>query len=104
MDVAVKFTSENAAGQRRIASGRREDRRRRRSKSDPTLSMLVGQLIAARVRVGFTQDQVASKMRTTKSAISRLESGVRHRPTLTTIENYALVVGCRVEIRLRPLP
>lgn len=104
MDFAAKLTGEKGAGQCRITTGRQADRRRRRRKSDPTLSMLVGQLIAARVRAGFTQDQVASKMRTTKSAISRLESGVRHRPTLTTIENYALVVGCRVEIRLRPLP
>ena len=44
------------------------------------------------------------KLRTTKSAISRLECGTRNRPTLTTIENYALVVGCRVEIKLVPFP
>jgi len=31
-----------------------------------------------------------------------LESGKRSRPTLTTIENYALVAGCRVEVRLLP--
>jgi hypothetical protein len=33
--------------------------------------------------------------------ISRLENGLLHRPTLTTIETYAQVVGCRVEIRLK---
>ena len=52
----------------------------------------------------MTQQQVADRMRTTKSAISRLESGIAYRPKLGTIENYALVVGCRVEIKLRPLP
>jgi transcriptional regulator with XRE-family HTH domain len=43
-------------------------------------------------------------MRTTRSAISRLESGLGHRPRLTTLESYALVVGCRVEIVIRRGP
>ncbi|HEX9275170.1 MAG TPA: helix-turn-helix transcriptional regulator [Casimicrobiaceae bacterium] len=58
-------------------------------------------LIAARTAVGMTQDGVAARMGTTTSAVSRLESGVRTRPTLRTIENYALAVGARVEIRVR---
>jgi hypothetical protein len=41
-------------------------------------------------------------MWTTKSAVSRLESGCYARPTLDTIEKYALAVGARVEIRVRP--
>jgi predicted transcriptional regulator len=40
-------------------------------------------------------------MWTTKSVVSRLESGVRTRPTLSTIEKYALAVGALVEIRVR---
>jgi hypothetical protein len=40
--------------------------------------------------------------------ISRLESGFGTRPTMTTIEEYALAVGASVEIRVRtrfpPLP
>ncbi len=90
------------ASQHRIATNAREERHQRRRRADPTLNVLVGQMIAARMWVGLTQEQVASRMRTTKSAISRLESGAHHRPTLTTIENYALVVGCVVEIKLRP--
>lgn len=39
-----------------------------------------------------------------QSAVSRLERGLVHRPTLTTIENYALVVGCRIDIHLLPWP
>src|SRR5436190_31218 len=62
------------------------------------------ELVAARWRAGLTQNEVAQRLRTTKSAVSRLERCLRHRPTLTTIENYALVVGCRVEIHLAPWP
>jgi hypothetical protein len=43
--------------------------------------------------------EVAMKMWTTKSAVSRLESGCYARPNLDTIEKYALAVGARVEIR-----
>jgi transcriptional regulator with XRE-family HTH domain len=50
----------------------------------------------------MTQEQVAARMGTTASAISRLESGKLSRPTLTTIENYALVVGCHLTITVRP--
>ena len=76
----------------------------RRRTADRDLHLLIRELIAARVRAGLTQGQVASKMGTTKSAISRLENTTDHRPRLATIENYALVVGCRAEIRLRSLP
>lgn len=82
----------------------RTERRERRSAADPSLRRLIVQLVAARYRAGLTQEQIAWKLGTKKSAISRLESGFVHRPNLTTIENYALVVGCRVDIVLRPLP
>jgi DNA-binding XRE family transcriptional regulator len=75
-----------------------------RPDADKELYRLTRQLIAARGRAGLTQQQVALRLRTTKSAISRLERGLLHRPTLTTIESYALVVGCRVEVRLLPWP
>ena len=42
------------------------------------------------------------RMWTTKSAVSRLEKGHYARPTLDTIEKYALAIGARAEIRLRP--
>ena len=82
----------------------RATRQSRTRGADPALCRLVSELIAARVRSGLTQQQVAVRMGTTKSAISPLECGIVHRPTLTTVENYALVVGCRVEIKFRPLP
>jgi transcriptional regulator with XRE-family HTH domain len=57
----------------------------------------VADLVAARTAAGMTQ----GRMFTTKSAISRLENGVRTRPTLSTIEKYAFAVGAVVEIRVQ---
>ncbi len=87
-----------------LSRAEREERDWRRRKSDPLLDSLTRRLIDARHRAGLTQQDVADRMRTTRSAISRLESGLDHRPGLTTLESYALVVGCRIEIVLRPWP
>ena len=79
---------------------RKKTRGRRRLKADRTLQVLVADLVAARTAAGMTQQQVAERMWTTKSVVSRLESGVCTRPTLSTIEKYAVAVGALVEIRL----
>lgn len=63
---------------------------------------LVRELLAARLKAGLTQEQVAVSMGTTKSAISRLESGSSHSPSVSTLKRYAEAVGCDVEIRLVP--
>jgi transcriptional regulator with XRE-family HTH domain len=63
--------------------------------------MLVADLVAARTAARMTQEEVAVRMWTTKSVVSRLESGLCTRPTLTTIEKYAVAVGAVVEIRVR---
>ena len=76
-------------------------RGRRPLKADRTLQVLVADLVAARAAAGMTQEEVAVRMWTTKSAVSRLESGVCTRPTLSTIEKYAVAVGALVEIRVR---
>ena len=82
----------------RLAAARRRPRAFQR---DPTLQRLAAELVRARVRAGLTQREVARKMWTTQSAVSRLERGCTTRPSLTTIEKYALAVGCSVEIRLK---
>lgn len=64
---------------------------------------LIRELLAARGKAGFTQEQVAASMGTTKSAISRLEAGGKHSPSVTTLRKYARSVGCEVEIRLVPI-
>lgn len=63
---------------------------------------LVDQLLKARTRAGLTQDAVAERMGTTKSAISRLESAGKHAPSLATLKRYAQAVGCELHIELVP--
>ena len=82
----------------------RSARRERWRNSDPALRRVVVQLKAARLHAGLTQHQVAQRMRTTRSAVCRLERGAYSRPTLSTLENYALVVRRRIEVRLMPWP
>jgi DNA-binding XRE family transcriptional regulator len=63
---------------------------------------VVSQLLKARSRAGLTQDAVAERMGTTKSAISRLESAGKHAPSLSTLKRYASAVGCELQVKLVP--
>ena len=57
---------------------------------------LINQMLHARKRIGFTQAKIAKQMKTTTSAISRLESfsnKVGHSPTLNTLRRYAGAVN-----------
>jgi DNA-binding XRE family transcriptional regulator len=63
---------------------------------------LVREMLAARSRSGLTQEAVADRMGTTKSAVSRLEAAGKHAPSLTTLRKYAQAVGCHLEIKLVP--
>ncbi len=63
---------------------------------------LAREMLAARSRAGLTQEVVAELMGTTRSAVSRLEAGGKHAPSLTTLKKYAHAVGCRLEIKLVP--
>ena len=63
---------------------------------------LTREMLAARSKFGLTQEAVAERMGTTKSAVSRLEAAGKHAPSLTTLKKYAQAVGCRLEIKLVP--
>lgn len=63
---------------------------------------LVREMLAARARVGLSQEAVAELMGTTKSAISRLEAAGKHAPSVTTLKKYAQAVGCHLEIKFVP--
>ena len=63
---------------------------------------VANELIAARARAGLTQDAVAQRMGTTKSAISRLERSGKHAPSIGTLQRYAEAVGCELKIELLP--
>lgn len=62
---------------------------------------MIDALIEARTRAQLTQAEIASRMGTTESAISRLESG-RVKPSTRTLERYAQATGHKLHIRLEP--
>ena len=63
---------------------------------------LAREMLAARSRAGLTQEAVAARMGTTKSAISRLESAGKHAPSVASLKKYAAAVGCTLRIELVP--
>ena len=63
---------------------------------------LAHEMLAARARAGLTQEAVADRMGTTKSAISRLESAGKHAPSVASLKKYAAAVGCTLKIELVP--
>ena len=54
---------------------------------------VANQMLKARSRAGLTQDAVAERMGTTKSAVSRLESAGKR---------YAQAVGCELQVKFVP--
>ena len=59
------------------------------------------QLIKARLEKGLTQEEIAQKMGTSKSNISRLESLNNHyTPNLLTLINYANALNTKLHINL----
>ena len=61
---------------------------------------LAHELIAARVRAGLTQAELAQQMGTTQSAIARLESGAQL-PSVKTLLRFAKATRSRPILKLR---
>lgn len=61
------------------------------------------ELIAARLRAGLSQGQVAERMGTTQSVVARIESGARP-PSMRTVQRFAQAVGGRVVLRIEDAP
>lgn len=60
-------------------------------------------LLQARQQAGLTQEQLATRMGTTKSAVSRLEAALRsesHSPSFATLRKYAHACGKRLVITM----
>ena len=60
-------------------------------------------LLEARQKAGLTQEALARKMGTTKSAVSRLESSLRndkHSPSFATLKKYANACGKKLVVQL----
>lgn len=62
---------------------------------------LVSSLLEARSRAHLSQAEVASRMGTTESAVSRLESG-RVKPSTRALERSAKATSHRLRISLEP--
>ncbi len=62
---------------------------------------LARELIGARARAGLTQEQLAARMKTTRTVISRLEGG-RMKPSTRTLERFAKATGHKLKISLEP--
>ena len=58
-------------------------------------------LIEARTGAKLTQAELAERMKTTQSAVARLESG-RTRPSTRTLERIAQATGTRLRISFDP--
>jgi HTH-type transcriptional regulator / antitoxin HipB len=58
-------------------------------------------LLAAREQAGLTQAEVARRLGTHKSAISRMENHAED-IRLSTLQRYAEAVGCFLHLELRP--
>lgn len=58
-------------------------------------------LLAAREQAGLTQAEVARRLGTHKSAISRMENHAED-IRLSTLQRYAEAVGCFLDLQLRP--
>ena len=58
---------------------------------------LIDQLLTMRTKAGLTQEDLARKLGTNKSNISRLERG-RGNPSWETLNRYAAACGFRVKL------
>jgi predicted transcriptional regulator len=61
-------------------------------------------LLKARQQARLTQQQVAERMGTTTSAVSRLEASLtseRHSPSIATLRKYARACGKKLVVRMR---
>ena len=62
---------------------------------------IMSELIKARTRAGLNQAEIAKRMKTTQSAVARLESE-GHRASIKSLRSYAAATGHRVRIVLEP--
>ncbi len=71
-----------------------------RTKKEIELSMMLRE---AREKSDLSQDDLAARMHTSRTAISRLESSgmdARHSPSINTLLRYAHALGYTVDIKL----
>jgi len=62
---------------------------------------IIERIIRARINEGVTQGELAKRLKTRQSAISRLESGTAN-PSLNFLKRLAEALDSRLEIKLVP--
>jgi transcriptional regulator with XRE-family HTH domain len=74
---------------------------REKLEREAPLRELQTKMILARQKAGLSQAEVAKRMGTNRTTVTRLESVNNDNwPTLDTIRNYAAAVGCKFETSL----
>lgn len=71
-------------------------------KLEPEFTLL-REMLRVRNKAGLSQAEIAKRMGTKSTAITRLESSLssgRHSPSLTTIKKYLAALDCRLEIKV----
>lgn len=63
---------------------------------------VIAAVAKARARAGLSQAELAKRMKTTQSAIARLESG-RAKPSTRTLQRFAEATGHRLKISFEPV-
>ena len=63
---------------------------------------LMAEVAKARARAGLSQAELAKRMKTTQSAVARLESG-RGLPSTRTLGRFAKATGHRLKISFEPV-
>lgn len=64
---------------------------------------IISELRARRVSLGLSQTAVAAELRTSQSAIARLETAAAD-TKLSTLQRYATAVGLSLNLTLEPIP
>jgi ribosome-binding protein aMBF1 (putative translation factor) len=64
--------------------------------------VLIEAVARARARSGLSQAQLAKRMKTTQSAVARLESG-RAKPSTRTLSRFAAATGHKLKITFEPV-
>jgi len=96
----IKKTSDALAILDRMA---RKGRELRRLTEEARINAAVAQLIyAARTKAGLSQAELAGRLGTRQSVISRLEDADYEGHSLTMLQRIAAALGQRIEIRFLP--
>lgn len=101
---SARTTIRGPVGDRVGDGGRRRARRaeyqRERARLEP-FEAIARQVILRRGELELTQKELAERVGTSHSAISRLESG-RHRVSIATLERISEALGLRLVVSLEP--